>query len=93
MFLQVSVYAIQREESVLVSAHMNAGKTVIAEYAPLLNVLAENRKPVTQALSRFSSSWKVRNFCLFFCQAGIELSGVQFVRLMTGDGTMNPSAT
>lgn len=32
-FQQVSVYAIQRNESVLVSAHTSAGKTVVAEYA------------------------------------------------------------
>jgi hypothetical protein len=29
----VSVHAIQRNESVLVSAHTSAGKTVVAEYA------------------------------------------------------------
>ena len=32
-FQKVSVYAIQRNESVLVSAHTSAGKTVVAEYA------------------------------------------------------------
>ena len=32
-FQRVSVYAIQRNESVLVSAHTSAGKTVVAEYA------------------------------------------------------------
>lgn len=32
-FQQVSVHAIQRNESVLVSAHTSAGKTVVAEYA------------------------------------------------------------
>jgi ATP-dependent RNA helicase DOB1 len=32
-FQQVSVYAIERNESVLVSAHTSAGKTVVAEYA------------------------------------------------------------
>lgn len=29
----MSVHAIQRNESVLVSAHTSAGKTVVAEYA------------------------------------------------------------
>jgi ATP-dependent RNA helicase DOB1 len=32
-FQQVSIHAIQRNESVLVSAHTSAGKTVVAEYA------------------------------------------------------------
>lgn len=32
-FQQVSVHAIERNESVLVSAHTSAGKTVVAEYA------------------------------------------------------------
>ncbi len=32
-FQKVSIYAIQRNESVLVSAHTSAGKTVVAEYA------------------------------------------------------------
>lgn len=32
-FQRVSIYAIQRNESVLVSAHTSAGKTVVAEYA------------------------------------------------------------
>ena len=32
-FQEVSIYAIQRNESVLVSAHTSAGKTVVAEYA------------------------------------------------------------
>lgn len=32
-FQQVSIHAIERNESVLVSAHTSAGKTVVAEYA------------------------------------------------------------
>ena len=32
-FQQVSIHAIQRNESVLVSAHTSAGKTAVAEYA------------------------------------------------------------
>lgn len=32
-FQRVSIHAIQRNESVLVSAHTSAGKTVVAEYA------------------------------------------------------------
>lgn len=32
-FQKVSVASIQRNESVLVSAHTSAGKTVVAEYA------------------------------------------------------------
>ena len=32
-FQQVSISSIERNESVLVSAHTSAGKTVVAEYA------------------------------------------------------------
>lgn len=32
-FQQVAIHAIERNESVLVSAHTSAGKTVVAEYA------------------------------------------------------------
>lgn len=42
-FQQVSVHAIQRNESVLVSAHTSAGKTVVAEYAIAQCLLQKQR--------------------------------------------------
>lgn len=44
-FQQVSVYAIQRNESVLVSAHTSAGKTVVAEYA-IANCLQNKQRVI-----------------------------------------------
>ncbi|KAG6878470.1 hypothetical protein C0993_006312 [Termitomyces sp. T159_Od127] len=73
-FQKVSVYAIQRNESVLVSAHTSAGKTVVAEYA------------IAQCLNnkqRALSNQKYREMLAEFGDVG----------LMTGDVTINPSAT
>ncbi|KAH9832009.1 antiviral helicase [Rhodofomes roseus] len=90
-FQQVSVHAIQRNESVLVSAHTSAGKTVVAEYAIaqcLQNkqrviytspIKASSRVPAFQALS----NQKYREMLAEFGDVG----------LMTGDVTINPSAT
>ena len=55
---QVAICAIQRDESVLVSAHTSAGKTVVAEYA------------IAQALERrervvYTSPIKVRYTWIF----------------------------
>ncbi|CCL98493.1 uncharacterized protein FIBRA_00491 [Fibroporia radiculosa] len=73
-FQQVSVYAIQRNESVLVSAHTSAGKTVVAEYA-----IAQCLRNKQRALS----NQKYREMLAEFGDVG----------LMTGDVTINPSAT
>ncbi|KAJ2930545.1 hypothetical protein H1R20_g6533, partial [Candolleomyces eurysporus] len=73
-FQRVSVYAIQRNESVLVSAHTSAGKTVVAEYA-IAQCL--NRK------QRALSNQKYREMLAEFGDVG----------LMTGDVTINPSAS
>lgn len=58
-FQQVSVHAIQRNESVLVSAHTSAGKTVVAEYA--IAQCLENKQRVI-----YTSPIKVCNE-IFFC--------------------------
>ncbi|KAI0659087.1 antiviral helicase [Cubamyces menziesii] len=73
-FQQVSVHAIQRNESVLVSAHTSAGKTVVAEYA-----IAQCLQQKQRALS----NQKYREMLAEFGDVG----------LMTGDVTINPSAT
>lgn len=44
-FQKVSVASIQRNESVLVSAHTSAGKTVVAEYA-IAQCLKEGQRVV-----------------------------------------------
>jgi ATP-dependent RNA helicase DOB1 len=56
-FQQVSVHAIQRNESVLVSAHTSAGKTVVAEYA--IAQCLQNKQRVI-----YTSPIKVETRCL-----------------------------
>jgi ATP-dependent RNA helicase DOB1 len=49
-FQQVSIHAIQRNESVLVSAHTSAGKTVVAEYAIAQCLLNKQRVVYTSPI-------------------------------------------
>ncbi|KAG8221584.1 putative ATP-dependent RNA helicase [Butyriboletus roseoflavus] len=81
-FQQVSVYAIQRNESVLVSAHTSAGKTVVAEYAIAQCLLNRQRVIYTSPIKALSNQ-KYREMLAEFGDVG----------LMTGDVTINPSAT
>ncbi|KAL1941621.1 hypothetical protein VTO73DRAFT_7060 [Trametes versicolor] len=81
-FQQVSVYAIQRNESVLVSAHTSAGKTVVAEYAIAQCLLQKQRVIYTSPIKALSNQ-KYREMLAEFGDVG----------LMTGDVTINPSAT
>ncbi|KAG8834632.1 ATP-dependent RNA helicase mtr4 [Serendipita sp. 399] len=73
-FQDVSIFAIQRNESVLVSAHTSAGKTVVAEYA-----VAQCLRGKQRALS----NQKYRELLKDFGDVG----------LMTGDVTINPTAS
>jgi ATP-dependent RNA helicase DOB1 len=101
-FQKVSVHAIQRNESVLVSAHTSAGKTVVAEYAiaqclnnkqrviytsPIkvccLSSKCRERPSHTNIVSQALSNQKYREMLAEFGDVG----------LMTGDVTINPSAT
>ncbi|PIL27430.1 hypothetical protein GSI_10578 [Ganoderma sinense ZZ0214-1] len=87
-FQQVSVHAIQRNESVLVSAHTSAGKTVVAEYAIAQCLQQRQRVIYTSPIkaSKYSpalSNQKYREMLAEFGDVG----------LMTGDVTINPSAT
>lgn len=59
-FQQVSVYAIQRNESVLVSAHTSAGKTVVAEYAIAQALANKQRVIYTSPIKVCSSRREVR---------------------------------
>ncbi|KAH8151243.1 uncharacterized protein LAJ45_04445 [Morchella importuna] len=81
-FQKTSVAAIERGESVLVSAHTSAGKTVVAEYA-IAQSLRENQRVIYTSPIKALSNQKYREFSAEFGDVG----------LMTGDTTINPSAT
>lgn len=81
-FQQLAVNAIQRSESVLVSAHTSAGKTVVAEYA-IAQSLKENQRVIYTSPIKALSNQKYREFAAEFGDVG----------LMTGDVTINPTAT
>jgi ATP-dependent RNA helicase DOB1 len=81
-FQQVSITSIERNESVLVSAHTSAGKTVVAEYA-IAQCLKNNQRVVYTSPIKALSNQKYREFTAEFGDVG----------LMTGDVTINPTAT
>ena len=82
-FQQVSIASIERGESVLVSAHTSAGKTVVAEYA-IAQSLKNNQRVIYTSPIKALSNQKYREFAA-------EFGGD--VGLMTGDVTINPTAT
>ena len=55
-FQQVSIYAIERNESVLVSAHTSAGKTVVAEYA-IARCLRDKQRVIYTSPIKVKSQW------------------------------------
>ena len=81
-FQQVSIASIERDESVLVSAHTSAGKTVVAEYA-IAQSLKNNQRVIYTSPIKALSNQKYREFNEEFGDVG----------LMTGDVTINPTAT
>ena len=81
-FQQVAVASIERNESVLVSAHTSAGKTVCAEYA-IAQCLKNNQRVIYTSPIKALSNQKYREFMADFGDVG----------LMTGDVTINPTAT
>ncbi|ETW75423.1 hypothetical protein HETIRDRAFT_67679 [Heterobasidion irregulare TC 32-1] len=81
-FQQVSIYAIQRNESVLVSAHTSAGKTVVAEYA-IAQALQNKQRVIYTSPIKALSNQKYREMEAEFGDVG----------LMTGDVTRNPTAS
>lgn len=81
-FQQVSIASIERGESVLVSAHTSAGKTVVAEYA-IAQCLKNNQRVIYTSPIKALSNQKYREFMAEFSDVG----------LMTGDVTINPTAT
>lgn len=81
-FQQMSVASIQRNESVLVSAHTSAGKTVVAEYA-IAQCLQNKQRVIYTSPIKALSNQKYREMLADFGDVG----------LMTGDVTINPSAS
>ncbi|PVV05142.1 hypothetical protein BB560_000339 [Smittium megazygosporum] len=81
-FQRASINCIEREESVLVAAHTSAGKTVVAEYAIAQSLKNKQRVIYTSPIKALSNQ-KYREFLDEFGDVG----------LMTGDVTINPSAS
>lgn len=81
-FQSLSVASIERDESVLVSAHTSAGKTVVAEYA-IAQCLKRNQRVIYTSPIKALSNQKYRDFDAIFGDVG----------LMTGDVTINPTAS
>lgn len=80
-FQDTSVSCIDRNESVLVSAHTSAGKTVVAEYA-IAQSLREKLRVIYTSPIKALSNQKYRELLAEFGDVG----------LMTGDVTINPDA-
>ncbi|KAF9419921.1 ATP-dependent RNA helicase mtr4 [Podila epigama] len=81
-FQQIATYCIERSESVLVSAHTSAGKTVVAEFAIATGLRDKQRVIYTSPIKALSNQ-KYRELQEQF----------QDVGLMTGEVTINPSAS
>ncbi|KAI9252558.1 rRNA-processing arch domain-containing protein [Helicostylum pulchrum] len=81
-FQRVAVSSIERNESVLVSAHTSAGKTVVAEYA-IAQCLRNKQRVIYTSPIKALSNQKYREFTEEFGDVG----------LMTGDVTINPQAS
>ncbi|ADM11376.1 Ski2 ATP-dependent RNA helicase [Encephalitozoon intestinalis ATCC 50506] len=81
-FQKISVCSLERDESVLVSAHTSSGKTVVAEYAIAMSLKNSQRVVYTSPIKALSNQ-KYRELLSEFGDVG----------LMTGDVTINPTAT
>eukprot|EP00842_Homolaphlyctis_polyrhiza_P005653 jgi/Hompol1/6089/HPOL_004867-RA len=81
-FQSTSIMSIERGESVLVSAHTSAGKTVVAEYAIAKSLRDKQRVIYTSPIKALSNQ-KYRELLQEFGDVG----------LMTGDVTINPNAS
>ena len=81
-FQAQAILCIENNQSVLVSAHTSAGKTVTAEYAIAMSLKAKQRVIYTTPIKALSNQ-KYREFYEEFSDVG----------LVTGDVTINPSAS
>ena len=82
IFQKEAVYHLENNESVFVSAHTSAGKTVVAEYAIALAQKHLTRVIYTSPIKTLSNQ-KFREFKKTFGDVGI----------LTGDVQINPTAT
>ena len=81
-FQEEAILCIGNNQSVLVSAHTSAGKTVTAEYAIAQSLKQKQRVIYTTPIKALSNQ-KYREFYEEFSDVG----------LVTGDVTINPSAS
>lgn len=81
-FQKEAILCIENNQSVLVSAHTSAGKTVVAEYAIARSLGFKQRVIYTTPIKALSNQ-KYREFSEEFKDVG----------LITGDATINPSAS
>lgn len=81
-FQREAVKCLEHHESVLVSAHTSAGKTVVAEYAIAMSLRDKQRCIYTTPIKALSNQ-KYRELNEEFGDVG----------LMTGDVTINPGAS
>lgn len=81
-FQERSILCIENEQSVLVSAHTSAGKTVVAEYA-IAKCLKNGQRVIYTTPIKALSNQKYREFEEKFTDVG----------LITGDVTNNPTAS
>ncbi|CAH8657480.1 unnamed protein product [Schistosoma rodhaini] len=81
-FQQQAIICIDNNQSVLLSAHTSAGKTVVAEYA-IATALREKQRVIYTTPIKALSNQKYREFFEAFPEVG----------LLTGDATINPSAS
>jgi ATP-dependent RNA helicase DOB1 len=85
-FQEAAIACLHKRESVLVSAHTSAGKTVVAQYAMAMAMQANQRVIYTTPIKALSNQ-KFRDLGEAF--GGVAAS----IGLMTGDVTVNPDAT
>eukprot|EP00743_Colponemidia_sp_Colp-15_P003213 GILK01003472.1.p1 GENE.GILK01003472.1~~GILK01003472.1.p1 ORF type:complete len:1034 (+),score=223.64 GILK01003472.1:50-3151(+) len=81
-FQRRAVECLEKNESVLVSAHTSAGKTAVAEYA-IAKSLRDNQRVIYTSPIKALSNQKYRELNEEFKDVG----------LMTGDVTINPNAS
>ncbi|XP_076635759.1 exosome RNA helicase Mtr4 [Colletes latitarsis] len=81
-FQKEAILCIENNQSVLVSAHTSAGKTVVAEYAVACSLRDKQRVIYTTPIKALSNQ-KYREFFEEFKDVG----------LVTGDVTINPTAS
>ncbi|CAH8497985.1 unnamed protein product [Dicrocoelium dendriticum] len=81
-FQQQALTCIDNNQSVMISAHTSAGKTVVAEYA-IATALREKQRVIYTTPIKALSNQKYREFYEAFPEVG----------LLTGDATINPNAS